>query len=88
MPWKIEISLRAEKSLKRLDSGVRARILRFLKERIASANDPRELARPLKGEKGGLWRFRVGDYRIICDIRENQVRILVLTVGHRRDVYR
>ncbi|WP_320172183.1 type II toxin-antitoxin system RelE/ParE family toxin [Maridesulfovibrio sp.] len=88
MTWKIEISCKAEKQLKELNKSLRTRIIQFLKERVQPAADPRRLAKSLKGDKGGLWRFRVGDYRIICDIRGEEIKILVLTIGHRKEIYK
>ena len=87
-PWKIEITRGAEKQIKKLDRAAQAAILRFLRERLQSAENPRQLGKPLQGEKGGLWRYRVGDYRLICDIQDRKITVLVLRVGHRKDVYR
>ena len=55
--------------------------------RIAVAADPRQLGKPLKGELGEFWRYRVGDYRILCEIRDDELVILAATIGHRREVY-
>ncbi len=86
--WKIEITRSAEKQIKKLGRAAQAAILRFLRERLLSAENPRQLGKPLQGEKGGLWRYRIGDYRLICDIQDEKITILVLRVGHRKDVYR
>jgi mRNA interferase RelE/StbE len=86
--WTIEISRTAEKQIKKLDRVAQALIVRFLRERLTPAEDPRQWGRPLHGEKQGLWRYRVGDYRLICDIQDQKVTVLVLEVGHRKDVYR
>ncbi|MBS0193448.1 MAG: type II toxin-antitoxin system RelE/ParE family toxin [Proteobacteria bacterium] len=89
MVWKVEISGGAGKALARLDKQTIQRILRFLDERVAQADDPRAVGQPLKGSRlGDLWRYRVGDYRIIADIQDRVVTVLVLRVGHRREVYR
>ncbi|WP_084448529.1 type II toxin-antitoxin system RelE family toxin [Desulfovibrio inopinatus] len=65
------------------------RILQFLRERIAPLEDPRGLGEPLKGSRfSGLWRYRAGDYRILCEIQEERITILVVLVGHRRDIYK
>jgi mRNA interferase RelE/StbE len=58
-----------------------------LRRRIATAEDPRRFGRPLTGDLKGLWRYRVGDYRIVAAIEDNRFVVLVVTVGHRRDVY-
>ncbi len=89
MAWRIEFHPQAEKELSRLDREIARRILRFLRERVAPLEDPRSLGEALKGpELGRFWKYRVGDYRLICHIQDQQVTILVVGVGHRRDVYR
>ena len=86
--WRIEINKIAERAILRLDKPVRQRIIAFLHERVEPANDPKVLAEPLAGELRGLWRFRVGDYRIICDIQAVVRIVEVLEIGHRSKVYR
>jgi mRNA interferase RelE/StbE len=86
--WTIEITRSAEKQIKKLDRTAQAAILRFLRERLQPAENPRQWGKPLHGEKGGLWRYRVGDYRLICDIQDEKITILVVRVGQRKDVYR
>lgn len=89
MAWKIEFSISAERELGRLDSSIAKRILKVLHERIAQAHDPRALGEALKGsELGEFWKYRVGEYRLICNIEDRILRILVLRIGHRREVYR
>ncbi|MGB8818882.1 MAG: type II toxin-antitoxin system RelE/ParE family toxin [Rhizobiaceae bacterium] len=88
MAWEIELSLVAEKKLEKLGAEPARRILTFLFERLASLENPRDTGGALTGSRlGDLWRYRVGDYRIICDIQDNVVKILVVNVGHRSDVY-
>jgi mRNA interferase RelE/StbE len=86
--WTIEIKRTAEKQIQKLDRKAQELIVRFLRERVAPADNPRQWSKPLHGEKPGLWRYRVGDYRLICDIQDEKITVLVLTVGHRKDVYR
>jgi mRNA interferase RelE/StbE len=86
--WTIEITRSAEKQIKKLDQQAQASIVRFLRERVRPAENPRQWGKPLQGDKGGLWRYRVGDYRLICDIQDEKVTVLVLIVGNRKDVYR
>jgi mRNA interferase RelE/StbE len=88
MAWQIRFSRTAEKQLDKLDPKVRAAILRFLHVRISVDPNPRSQGRALTGELQGLWRYRVGDYRILCEIRDSEVTILVLAAGHPRDIYR
>lgn len=88
MAWKIEISRNAEKQIRKLDKVAQRAIVRFLRSRLMPCEDARQYGRPLRGEKRGLWRYRVGDYRLICDIQDESIVILVLEVGHRKDIYR
>ena len=88
MTWKVEFDPHALKELSQLDKPAQQRILRFLRQRIENEEDPRRLGGPLHGPQKDLWKYRIGDYRLICDIQEDKVRVLVLRVGHRREVYR
>jgi mRNA interferase RelE/StbE len=89
MAWSIELGPMAKHQLKQLDPQVARRISRFLFERVANLEDPRSIGEALKGsERGDLWKYRVGDYRIIADIEDKLVRILVVRIGNRREVYR
>jgi mRNA interferase RelE/StbE len=87
MTWKIKFLPEAEKDLQQIDRPVVQRILRFLNERIRLLEDPRKIGEPLKGPKmGKYWKYRVGDYRIICKIKEREIIILVVRVGHRKEI--
>jgi len=86
--WRIEFTRTAEKQIAKLDRPAQKAIQRFLRERLLPAENPRQQGKPLHGEKRSLWRYRVGDYRLICDIQDEKVIVLVLEVGHRQDVYR
>lgn len=89
MAWRIEFDAAATKDLKKLDKPVARRILAFLKERVEASEDPRSIGEALKGSKlGEFWKYRVGDYRIICAIEDGALRVLVLRIGNRREVYR
>ncbi len=88
MAWKVEFDPHALRELSRLARTVQQRILRFLHERIQTEQDPRRLGGPLHGTKRDLWKYRIGDYRLICDIQDDRVLVLVLRVGHRREIYR
>jgi mRNA interferase RelE/StbE len=89
MAWSIDLDPRAKRELNRLDPQVARRINRFLFERIAPLENPRSIGDALKGtELGDLWKYRVGDYRIIASIEDKLVRILVVRIGNRREVYR
>lgn len=89
MVWQIEFEDVALKELAKLDKPVARRILNFLRERVAVLDDPRIVGEALKGSKlGEFWKYRVGDYRIVTNIEDGVMRILVLRVGNRREVYR
>jgi mRNA interferase RelE/StbE len=86
-PWTVEFDDRARRELRKLDARTQQTILSYLRERIAGDADPRRFGKPLRRNLAGLWRYRVEDYRLICRIENERVVVLVLQVGHRRDVY-
>lgn len=88
MAWIVEFHPDAAKELKKLGRPVAVRIVGTLESRIAALDDPRSLGAPLKGEHDGYWRWRIGDYRAVARIEGARITILVVRVGHRRDVYR
>ena len=89
MAWTIDYTETARKTLRKLDKQTARRILDYMDERVAPMDDPRALGKALTGPAfGTYWRYRVGDYRIICDIQDEVVRVLVLEIGNRREVYR
>ena len=89
MAWTIRVSETAERQLGKLDKPVAARIRAFLRDRLAPIDDPRSLGAALRGSRlGEFWKYRVGDWRLICQIKDKEVVILLLQVGNRRDVYR
>lgn len=89
MVWRIEFADAALKDLARLDKQLSRRITIFLRERVAVLDDPRSIGEALKGSKlGEFWKYRVGDYRIISSIEDGALRILVVRIGNRREVYR
>ena len=88
MAWKIEYAETAKKQLRKLDKLAARRIVDFMDGRVAPSNDPRELGKALRGSRGDLWRYRVADYRIFCDIQDGVLTVLVLQIPSRREVYR
>jgi mRNA interferase RelE/StbE len=88
LAWRIEITRTAEKQIKKLDRAAQTAIVIFLRKRLEPSSDPRQWSKALQGEKRGLWRYRVGDDRLICDIHDERITILILELGHRKDVYR
>lgn len=88
MTWKVEIDPLAVKELDRLDPQYAKRILNYLFEHIATDEDPRRFGAPLRSNLAGLWKYRIGNFRVICEIQDEVLLVLVVRVGHRREVYR
>ena len=89
MAYEIEFDPEAVKDLKKLDRPVQQRIVAFLRERVAKLDDPRQVGEALAGAQlGNYWKYRVGDWRIICDIQDRRIVVRVLRIGNRREVYR
>ena len=87
MAWQIEYDPGALQDLKKLDQAVQREIVDYMDNRIASARTPRDFGKPLRGSRFGLWRYRVRDYRIICELQERRIVVLVVAVGHRSTIY-
>ena len=87
MIWKLNWSDDARKQLRKLDQKLQNDILKYLSGRVLHANHPCDFGKPLRHNKYGLWRYRVQDTRIIGQVRDNEALILVLRVGHRKNVY-
>jgi mRNA interferase RelE/StbE len=87
MNWAYNFDERALKELRKLGKQAQRDIISYLDERIAGEGDPRRFGKGLKADLAGLWRYRVGDYRILCQIRDRELLVLVVAAGHRRDVY-
>mgnify|MGYP001271528397 CR=1 FL=1 len=87
MVFKIEYGASAVKELEKLDRAAARRIVDYMDKRVAKLEDPRSLGKALTGTLGAFWRYRVGDYRVICDIKDSEVIVLVVRIGHRSDVY-
>ena len=89
LAWRIELTATAARQLGKLDKAQARRITTFLRQRLATLADPRSAGKALTGPQlGEFWRYRVGDYRLICDVQDGLLRILVIEIGHRREVYR
>jgi mRNA interferase RelE/StbE len=85
----IEFDPGALDDLKKLDRPVQQRLVGFLRTRVANLKNPRSIGEPLSGARlGSYWKYRVGDWRIICDIQDRRIVVRVLRIGKRRDVYR
>lgn len=87
MTWNVEWDDAAVKELRKLDKQAQRDILKYFRERIASDDDPRRFGKQLSRELTGLWRYRVHNYRMICNIEDDKLVVLVLHVGHRKEVY-
>jgi mRNA interferase RelE/StbE len=89
MAWKIEVSAGADRELTKLDPQHTRCILDFLEDRVAKLDNPRSIGKALQGSRlGEFWKYRVGDFRLICKIEDDHVVVLVLRVGHRKEIYR
>lgn len=88
MAWTVEISNIAEWQLQTLDRSIQKRILDWLDDRIDGCKNPRHFGEPLKGDLAGFWRYRIGDYRVLCEIQDEMIVVLVLAIGHRREIYK
>ncbi len=87
MPWACRFSESARRELAKLDRQGQKDIVAYLEQRLNSNEDPRRFGKPLKADLAGLWRYRVRDYRILCQIKDETLLVLVVSVGHRRNIY-
>ena len=85
--WRVAYHADAQKALDKMGNNAREKIIRYMRERIEGYDDPRRFGKALQYELKGLWRYRVGDYRIICKIKDHELIVLVVEVDHRKDVY-
>ena len=89
MAWQIEFDPDALKDLRKLDRPIQIRLVGFLRTRVSSLTNPRDIGEALSGQRlGSYWKYRVGDWRIVCDIQEQKILVRVLRIGNRREVYR
>ena len=89
MAWIIKFTESSSRQLKKLDKTLARRVIEYLDERVAVSEDPRTMGKNLTGPKmGSYWRYRVGDVRVVCELQDQQLIVLVLEVAHRREVYR
>jgi mRNA interferase RelE/StbE len=88
LAWTIEYTKTAREQLRKLDKTIARRLADYMDKRVAFLDNPRLAGKPLTGGLKGVWRYRVGDYRLICDIQDQVLTILVVEIGNRKDVYR
>lgn len=85
--WQVAFHPAAARDLRKLGAPAQAEVLRYLRSRIATADDPRRFGKALTKDMKGFWRYRVGDFRIVAQIDDGRFVVLLVTVGHRREVY-
>ena len=88
MAWIIEYADTVKGQLRKLDKQMARRIIDYMDERISESENPRSTGKALTGPLGDFWRYRVGDYRVICDIQDGALRVLVIQIGNRREIYK
>ena len=86
--WMIRYLKSTQKDAQQLDPQIRKRIKEFMEQRVAKLENPRQFGEPLKGQLADLWRYRVGSYRIICELRDQELVVIVIRIGHRKNVYK
>jgi mRNA interferase RelE/StbE len=88
LAWSIKVTQTATKQLSKLDRSEAKRITSFLRDRVTNLANPRDVGKALTGNMAGLWRYRVGDFRVICELQDNELVVLVVELGNRREIYR
>lgn len=88
MTYRLVLSKRARKQLKKMDKHVAYMLAKYMKKQLDGLSDPRIYGKALVGDKTGLWRYRLGDYRVICEMKDEQLVILALEIGHRKLIYK
>ena len=88
MVWKIEYLKSIQKEVRKIDRTSQKKIREYLEEKVAKMENPRDIGKALKGEMKELWRYRIGDYRAICEIQDKAITVLVIQIGHRKNVYK
>lgn len=87
MKYKVVFTEQAKKQLKKIDKYIATLIIGWIEKNLEGCDNPRQHGKGLLGDKSGQWRYRVGDYRLICEIQDDEIIILVLSIGHRRSIY-
>ena len=88
MKYKVVFTIEAKKQLKKLDKHIASLIIGWIEKNLEGTDNPRQHGKGLTANKSGKWRYRIGDYRLICEIQDNKILILILEIGHRRDIYK
>lgn len=87
MSYKVILSAKVQKQLRKMDKATASLIVKYLYKNIDGQPDPRSKGKGLTANRSGQWRYRVGDYRVICDIIDDELVVLAISAGHRRDIY-
>lgn len=87
MTYKVVLTEKAKKQLKKLDKHISSLLIGWMEKNLEGCSNPRLYGKSLVGDKSGQWRYRIGDYRLICEIHDEEITILVLEAGHRREIY-
>lgn len=87
MTYKVVLTEKAKKQLKKLDKHIASLLVGWMEKNLEGCSNPRQYGKSLVGDKSGQWRYRIGDYRLICEIHDEEITILVLEAGHRREIY-
>lgn len=88
MSYRVEFTEKSKKQLKKMDRATAALIIGWLEKNIQDCDNPRLYGKGLTSNRSGQWRYRIGDYRVITEIEDNKLIVLVITIGHRRDIYK
>ena len=88
MGWTISFTATAKKQLAKLDRPIADLITRFLEEKITNSSDARQFGHALIGDLKGRWRYRIGDYRVVCELHDHELLVIVVAIGHRKEIYK
>jgi mRNA interferase RelE/StbE len=88
MQWTVKLSETALKALEKINKPEQLRIRDFIKSTLTSLDNPRSTGKALQGNLKGLWRYRVGNYRLVCQLKDNELTVMVIDIGHRKDIYK
>ncbi len=87
MEYEVVFTEKALKSLKKMDKHISSLIIGWVEKNLQGCTDPRQFGKGLTANRSGQWRYRVGDYRLLADIQDEKITILIINIGHRRDIY-
>lgn len=88
MKWRVTVKKKVTKALSKMDVRDSTKILKFIHETLSTLENPRQSGKSLNGNLTGYWRYRVGDFRLVCEIHDDELMIVAVDIGHRREIYR